>query len=916
LRKVKIAKHAEQTDTVFILESDAIDQTQNVRALVGGKAASLLELQRWGLPVPTFCCITTQALEETLHRNNLSALVEWLQHPAATLPLSSELLEQAIMTLVLPAPLMQGVQLFLQSIPDAHVAVRSSGTLEDAADTSFAGLYRTVLNLKSFDDVCDAIKTCWLGLFDERVLTYLAERSSHRQMGLALVVQRLVPAEKSGVLFTVDPVRGCDTEMLVEACFGLGEALVSGHVTPDAYRYDWYRQLETDRIIAEKEVQCVRLDQAPFTALEPLSAEQSTLPVLSRQELAELVHLGVNIQEQAGFPVDIEWARVGKKFYILQSRPITQLGFAGIAGEWTTADFRDGGVSATVCTPYMASLYKSIMDFSMSDHLRRLGLPIRAEKEVWLKSFYSRPYWNLEAVKYYLSHIPDFNERAFDEGLGIAPNYQGDGIVSGLSPKTLFYGIRALLTIQRSCKRKLKECPDFSRQQKARLRELKALDLNAMADDALFAFAAQFLTREYFNSEATYFDFIYDNTNLNGLFKDSIKNLAFSSEYFPLLLVGLSGVSHLAPIEAQWALCSRIRQSADSRQYWQTNSAAAIAADWLAGETRYQLGAVSDFMDRFGHHAKQELDLTVPRYVEAPEYVIAQIQDVLQQPLHSDPVERNRKQEQVALDARQKLLAAASFWKRRSLGRKLDQVRAFLWWREELRDLSTQFYLYVRKITLAVEQRLLQQKCLQHNGDIFFLALDDLLAVLRGELGALDVARIVARNRQYYNSFAGFTIPDEIGERYSNGVSGSSLDAAEGREGVPGSPGVVTGIARVIANINDAHRLQPGDILVTRCTDPGWTPKFSLLSGVITETGGILSHAAVICREYGMPAILAVKKATTLIRDGETISIDGGTGVIMVTDGAQPISLGTRRAQLQPAPAAAVSTAVAEAPAC
>jgi len=150
----------------------------------------------------------------------------------------------------------------------------------------------------------------------------------------------------------------------------------------------------------------------------------------------------------------------------------------------------------------------------------------------------------------------------------------------------------------------------------------------------------------------------------------------------------------------------------------------------------------------------------------------------------------------------------------------------------------------------------------------------------------------------------------------SNGVSGNSLDVAEGREGVPGSPGVVTGIARVIANINDAHRLQPGDILVTRCTDPGWTPKFSLLSGVITETGGILSHAAVICREYGMPAILAVKKATTLIRDGETISIDGGTGVIMVTDGAQPISLGTRRAQLQPAPAAAVSTAVAEAPAC
>lgn len=893
---MKTAKQPEAQDIALVLAPESIDPAQDVRALVGGKAASLFELKSWGMPVPAFCCITTAALEQTLLRNDLASLLHWMRQPSAQLPLSGDELEQAIMDLVLPAALVREVQLFLQAYPDAHFAVRSSGTLEDAADNSFAGLYRTVLNLKTFDDVCHAIKTCWLGLFDERVLVYLNERVENGAMGLALVLQRLVPAEKSGVLFTVDPVRGCDTEMLAEACFGLGEALVSGHVTPDAYRYDWYRQQETHRHIAEKEVQCVRLDCAPFTALEPLSPEQATLPVLSRQEVMELVHLGVTVQERAGFPVDIEWAKVGNKFYVLQSRPITQLGFAGISGEWTTADLRDGGVSATVCTPYMASLYKSVMDVTMRQYVERLGLPSEVEPEEWMRNFYGRPYWNLQQVKHYLSHIPDFNERAFDEGLGIAPNYQGDGIVSKLSPSTLFYGLRALLAIQRSCKQKLQESPAFARRQKQRLQELKHLNLQAMADAELFRFAATFLTQEYFTSEATYFDFIYDNSNLNALFKDSIKHLDFPAQDFPLLLVGLSGVSHLAPIEAQWELCTRIRADAESLAFWQQQSADDIAAAWQAGETRYQLSGLSDYLDRFGHHARQELDPTVPRYIEMPAYVVSLIQDVLQQPAQADPVERNRKQEQTALAARQRLLAAAPWWKRRALGKKLDQVRAFLWWREELRDLSTQFYLHVRRITLEVEQRLLQQQRLHQAGDIFFLTLKDLLAVMRNEMTPLDIARIVARNRQYYRSFAHFTIPDEIGERYSNG-GGSIASAGEGQEGVPGSPGVVTGTARVIADIYDANRLQPGDILVTRCTDPGWTPKFSQLSGVITETGGILSHAAVICREYGMPAILAVKKATQLIHDGETITIDGSSGVILVGEGAAQMTLSERRAQ-------------------
>ncbi|HVL01845.1 MAG TPA: PEP/pyruvate-binding domain-containing protein, partial [Dongiaceae bacterium] len=731
----------------------------------------------------------------------------------------------------------------------------------------------------------------------QRVLTYLKERTSATAMGLGLVVQKLVPAEKSGVLFSVDPVRGCDTEMLIEACFGLGEALVSGHVTPDQYRYDWFKAIECGRTVAEKDVQCVRLPQAPFTALEPLAAAQATAQVLSAQEVAELALLGLHVQRNAGFPVDVEWAKVGDQFFVLQSRPITQLGFSGIPGEWTTADFRDGGVSASVCTPYMASLYKSVMDVTMGDYLNRLGLKPRREREEWFRNFYSRPYWNLEAVKYYLSQTPGFNERTFDQGLGITPGYEGDGIVVGMTPKSIYVGLKALLAIKSSCKAKLKESPAFAEGQKKRLQQLKAMNPASFSDRDLFAFCETFLTQEYFRNESAYFDFIYDNSNLNALFKESVKKLGFDEKDYPLLLGGLSGVSHMMPIETLWKLRDAIQSSPEANRFWSEQDAAEIEFAFERGEKRFKLDLFAVYLDDYGHHSKQELDLMVPRYAEVPGYVIAQLKDVLQQPASGDPRKRNKRQEEQARAARDKLLNAAPFWKRHFVLKDLEQVRSFLWWREELRDLSTQFYFHVRRFTLEVQRRLLKAGVLQAQDDIFFLTMTDLVKTMKDEYRKDQVAALIERNRSYYQSFAGFTIPDEIGERYSGGGIASGETSGDGQIGVAGSPGVVTGTARVIANIHDADRLQPGDILVTRCTDPGWTPKFSLLSGVVTETGGILSHAAVICREYGIPAILAVKKATTLIVDGETITIDGSTGAISVLKGGEKTLLSARVAE-------------------
>lgn len=847
----------------------------------GGKAASLNQLVSWGLPVPDYICITAAQFEEVLRLNDLNELIAWMATPSTPVPLSFTEISRRFADCDIPDSLIKQVDQFIQQHRGNSFAVRSSGTLEDGAVSSFAGLYESVLNVKTLNETLNAMRSCWSAFFADRAINYIQQRNIRNTIGLALVVQCLVPAKKSGVLFTVDPILGNDKEMLIEACFGLGEALVSGQVDADQYRYHWIDEQETERRVARKDYSCLPIPDPPFTKLAPLDAKKAHAAVLTHEEVAYLVRLALKIQSHAGRPVDIEWAINEKQFYILQSRPITELGFAGIEGEWTTADFRDGGVSSSVCTPFMSSLYKMVMDSTMADYLKRLGLPQREQKDTWLSPFYSRPYWNLSAAKHYLSKVPDFNERAFDEGLGIQPRYEGIGVQSKITATSLFYGLRALWVIKSNCKRKLLTCAEFANTQCIRLTQLKKVSLRTLATDDLYKQFQSFLDEDYFYNESTYFDFVYDNSNLNSLFRDKLNKLPFDQSDFTHLLSGLEGVSHLAQVQGLWELRASIESSQASQTYWSTHTSEEICTHYLSGRRDVDLDGLHHYLEKYGHHSRKELDLLVPRYVEEPSYVIQQLLDVLSQPDSNDPRQRYLLQSRKAESARLKLLASVKPWRRKALDARLRQVRSFLWWREELRDLSTKFYFQVRLMTCEVAKRLVDDGFLLDVDDVFFLEKSQLFSVLRGETSPSECQRQVVVNRSYYDSFRNYVIPDEIGSRYSVVEPYyQSCEVTDQISGVAGSPGVTTGVARIIADIGEAESLQEGDILITRCTDPGWTPKFAMLKGVVTETGGVLSHAAVICREYGIPAVLAVKGATREITDGQIITIDGSAGLV------------------------------------
>lgn len=845
---------------------------------IGKKAASLIQLTAYGATVPDGAAFSTEALELFLEPLTTQ------QSDFFAGQLSREDWLDLIKQQDLPDELLDQLKAFLTEQPDTHWAVRSSGIQEDLADASFAGLYSSILNVKGLAAIVEALKTCWASLYSETVQTY-AKRQGFQlaQMQMGVVIQRMIPAQKSGVLFTVHPLQGKDTQILIEAVPGLGEALVSGHLTPDSYSYDWKSREIVESHNRVQERCLLAIPEAPFTAWQDLEPAEAERAVLSNAEIAELSQLAVKMQAAYGFPIDIEWCYAEGQFYLLQSRPITQLSYQGIAGEWTTADFKDGGVSSDVCTPLMWSLYDSIWERTMPTYLQKTHL-MAAESvdSQWGDMFFGRPYWNVGAVKAGLKLLPGFVEREFDEDIGVEVSYEGDGHVAPNNLRSLSHGLKVLSALKQSFKQRLAFNPGFARRQRQGLTELAACELGDWNDDRLFKAYENLLLEDYFRCESAYFYHIFDNSNVTTLFKDSFKPYQLKVKYLSLIS-GLSDLSHLRQNHGLWRLSRLIRGQPAYLEYWQGQSIEQIMADWQQQRPAPLFNKLRAYLQEYGYHSTRELDITVPRFSEDPRFVFESLRSLIKMHDDFDPKQINAKQHHEYLLALEKLLAAAPIYKRSKLAKQMEQVRQFLWWREELRDLSTQMYAEVRRWTLLVAERLVARQDLATAEDIFFLTMHQILDLCQQRLSPDAAAEIIAHERAYYASFRNFSNPNELGERYTDSPSKPEV-SGQVLSGIAGSAGQITGRARVIRDIHDADRLERGDILITRFTDPGWTPKFGMLAGVATETGGQLSHAAVISREYGIPAVLAVKGLTKRVIDGQQITIDGDRGQVILSE--------------------------------
>ena len=731
-------------------------------------------------------------------------------------------------------------------------AVRSSGTKEDLENFSFAGQYETFLNIKK-EDVAENVINCYKSMFSEVILSYLVNRNlDATDLKMSVVIQEMVNSDLSGICFTLDPVTGDDKVMLIEVSEGLGENIVSGKTRPEEYYYDWYEEKEVKRNAENK--------------------------FLSEEKTVEIAKVFAKIGQHFGYPCDIEFAIENGELFILQSRRITKVNYAGIKDVWTTADFKDGGVSASVCTPYMWSLYEYIWEYSLRKFI--VDTKILKDEELPAKlgeMYYGRCYWDLTAVKNCMRQIIGYKEREFDSEYGIVGNYEGDGEVTTANPKTI--AKMAVIAVKQM--ELLKDRRENAERYKNELLDLYNGYRKAY-NEGIRDIESEFrrITHDtYLRSETTYFWQIFINTIHQSMYKDSLLKYVSESEYLSLL-GSIDNISHLLPFYDMWDITRKIRGDQSVADFWKNNDALTIK-EHLSEETNF-MPLVRKLIEDYGYHSDKELDITYPCYYEEPEVLIGMIKDMALLDDSFSPLEDKERGTKVYEEILSDISKKVSAGKFKKISEKVTNMRKMLWWREEFRDVSTRFYYMLRIYTMEYAKKLVKDGVLEKMEDVWFLKVGHLWDFLDGKKTAADLSEIIRKNKIYYNAYRNYISDNEIGHDFV--VMESANKDKSVLKGLGANNGTVKGTARVIEDFSQIDRLQEGDILVTRFTDTGWTSKFAILSGIVTEYGGILCHAAIVSREYGIPAIVCCKNAMDSIRDGQTVEVNGTTGEVRIIE--------------------------------
>ena len=819
---------------------------------VGGKGANLGELIAAGFAVPDGFVLTTAAY----HAAARAAKVDPARPDDAAERLRSTAVPRRIGEAALKA---------YDALGAGGVAVRSSATAEDLPGASFAGQQDTYLGVEGPDSLLDAIRRCWASLWNERAVAYRAANGvDDGSVALAVVVQRMVDARAAGVLFTADPITGRRHTAIIDAIPGLGEALVSGAVVPDHFVAD----PETGRITE-------RTSQGPE-------------PVLTDRLIRELANVGERIEGALGSPQDIEFAiDRDDRVAIVQSRPITTLYPLPAGGAPP-----DGVLfSISVAQGYFDPITPMGMEAFLAIG-RRVGItftdpadaanapnPVIAAGE--------RPFVDVQSVlrdpvgRELLARLASAGEARSSvvfKKLAADPRYRGGrrsplGTVRRVLP--LLLRSQVPISILR-----LLQSPG-----KARARMLRRVDAMTRLDVRPGMTAAERLDLvESVMDDVLPFMF----PRLIGLVAAGMLSYIAAGRLLgeratpDELLTLTRGLPHNPTTEmdlALWALARQIRDDPKAAALMRTRSQGEIAEAFQAGRAPavVQTGLTS-FLHRYGFRSVGEIDLGVPRWSEDPTHLIGAISNYLQ--LTDDALAPDAQFERGAREAeamRATLLARVSGPRRRLLRFFLGRARALMGSREMPKYmLIGRVFTPVRQVLRPVGDELVSAGRLERPDDIYFLTLTQARAAVSGE----DMRETVAANRATYDRERTRRRIPRVLLADGTDAEVALVETAEGDlRGSPASPGTVTGTARVIHSPRGAQ-LEPGEILVAPSTDPGWTPLFLTAGGLVMEMGGMMSHGAVVAREYGIPAVVGVPDATTRIATGDTITVDGSTGVV------------------------------------
>lgn len=837
---------------------------ERAEGAAGAKARRLARALAAGLPVPPGFVVPVSASDlffERIEEEVARRLASLAAGQLGRIRDAAREIRALVDKTPLPPPLASAVRAGYHDLGRGEpvaVAVRSSAPSEDGAARSLAGLFDSFLDIRGEEEVLAHVRACLGSCFSERAIDAALRRreAAPARPSMAVFVQRMVAARHAGILFTRDPrdargAGGREGHMVVELAPGSGEKVAQGEVTPARFALDG----------ATGEA---RRDDVGEARAE-----------LTPEAFRALAALGTRAEELFGAPQDVEWAEDGETVWLLQSRPITGkvegAARTGILERWTPANSQEALDDPV--TPLTYSFLRPAIERGRRAVFDLLEVPDPPGE--YMRLIDGRIYFNVEYFKTFLERVPGIPTEIFDQlifGEGVGP----EATIRFPTPPLTWRTAKIVSVIARRWLLAKGRMDRFVRGFSERLREIARVDVAGLAEEALLAH----LHRVSGELETGFNLHVLGTAMAGGhhlLLAKFLKSeglgegLATADE----LVAAAAGIETARSAAAIFALAERAARMPEVRR--RLLEGQAVGPETADG-AEFQ-AALAAFLAEFGHRAEKEAELAAPRWREDPSFVLRLVRrfledrGVLRSPETTEAALRARKRallERLEREIARRWGVLGGAWRRAVLRRLVRWAERYAPYRENLRFHALRAYEKVREVFLEMGRRLAARGALARAEDVFFLEADEAFAALRSGERLSDRA---ALRRAAYERWLREGAPRE-----GSAPRPASRDGRRYLEGVPVSGGVVTGRIRKVETLEQALALEPEEILLARVASPAWTPVFFLAKGVVLDVGGMLSHCAVVAREYGIPCVVGTKTATALLNDGDLVTLDANVG--------------------------------------
>ena len=866
-------------------------------ASVGGKGANLGELCHVpGIAVPAGFCVATRAYMDFVNTSKeFAALLKSLElinvESLEELKVAGERVRTHLENLDIPAHIQQEIIQAWRRIGSHHAyAIRSSATAEDLPGASFAGQQDTFLNIEGEMNILNCVRKCWASLFTDRAIAYRQKNGfAHDQVLLSVVVQRMVFPEVSGIMFTADPVTGNRKIVSIDASFGLGEALVSGIVSADLY------QVKSDKLIkkqiAKKEIAINARPEGGTTKVE-LTGERQTAPALSDEQAVRLARMGRSIEEHFGSPQDIEWCLADNEIFIVQSRPITTLYPVPRVSDDKIHLFLSIGhaqMMTEAMKPLGISVLRTLVPLGKSSPQAESELLLEAGGRLYLdiNPFLEYPQLR-KRLPELLLNIDELFGRAVQDFIGkeeFQPAVQSGKKVEFSLVKKAFPTVFAVLRniLYRENYQAIDEMNQFIADQvnenRKKLQDVSGLDIIDQIQELLSTLLPMVFTRvvQYMAAALITYKLIESLSQKWLGDADELRSISKSPPGNVTTEMGLALGDVADALRDHPDVVEYLKQAADET-FWDGLRAVPGGEDVLP--------VFLNFFEKYGMRGTGEIDVTRARWREAPTQLVPTILS------HIKGVRPGQHRLDFLAGKEEAKLAAGrlldrlrqtshGFFKARRMQRLIKVHRSLIGIREHPKYFIVQNLDMIKQAILQEAAKLVAAGILEQPEEVFWFSLQEIKEMIETQRVERNV---ITMRKEKFQHDGKLTPPRAITSE------GEIITAKPGAHvppsalaGSPVSAGTVEGRARVILKLEEA-KMDKGDILVAPYTDPAWTPLFPLAAGLVTEVGGLMTHGAVVAREYGIPAVVGVDNATRKIQDGQKIRVDGTQGFVEILE--------------------------------